>query len=64
MDEETWKYIRSFVADGNFTCLHRKHKNEGDINLSNGTGFTTETTRYAAHVKEAKDSIQVHILFS
>ncbi|KAH6901080.1 hypothetical protein BKA70DRAFT_1375132 [Coprinopsis sp. MPI-PUGE-AT-0042] len=51
-DPDTWKYTRSFVADGNFTCVHRKQKNEGDIYLNQGECYLTEPKRYAQHLKE------------
>ncbi|KAG2004971.1 hypothetical protein CC2G_003473 [Coprinopsis cinerea AmutBmut pab1-1] len=56
-DPEDWKYQRSLVADGNFVCVHRKQKNqgEGDVFLKKGEGFMTERTRYKAHLKEAEE---------
>ncbi|KAG2007514.1 hypothetical protein CC2G_015208 [Coprinopsis cinerea AmutBmut pab1-1] len=66
-DEDAWKYTRSFVADGNFTCVHRKGRGDDDdeslVYLKNGEGFMTETAAYARHLKvstEAKETPTCH----
>ncbi|EAU83220.2 hypothetical protein CC1G_11681 [Coprinopsis cinerea okayama7 len=57
-DPEQWKYTRSFVADGNFTCVHRKRANQGEVYLKNGEGFMTEKDRYQKHLKIAKETTE------
>ncbi|EAU86504.2 hypothetical protein CC1G_10226 [Coprinopsis cinerea okayama7 len=56
-DKDDWKYTRSFVADGNFTCIHRKQKNSDvEVGLKNGEGYMTETRRYRKHLATAKET--------
>ncbi|KAG2007148.1 hypothetical protein CC2G_014864 [Coprinopsis cinerea AmutBmut pab1-1] len=55
-DPEEWKYQRSLVADGNFVCVHRKQKDQGeDVYLKDGEGFMTESTRYRKHLESTEE---------
>ncbi|EAU89886.2 hypothetical protein CC1G_07038 [Coprinopsis cinerea okayama7 len=58
-DKDQWKFTRSFVADGNFTCIHRKQKRgELDVYLKNGEGYMVETTEYGRHLATAKETAE------
>ncbi|EAU81208.2 hypothetical protein CC1G_09452 [Coprinopsis cinerea okayama7 len=66
-DPEAWKYSRSFVADGNFTCVHRKGRNDANedslVYLRNGEGFVAEKDAYAEHIRvsvEVKEAPTCH----
>ncbi|EAU84183.2 hypothetical protein CC1G_13091 [Coprinopsis cinerea okayama7 len=58
-DKDQWKYTRSFVADGNFTCIHRKQRergeNEEEVALKLGEGYMVDPVRYAEHLSTAKE---------
>ncbi|KAH6906278.1 hypothetical protein BKA70DRAFT_1497792 [Coprinopsis sp. MPI-PUGE-AT-0042] len=58
-DDEAWKYIRSFVADGNFKCIHRTQKSEDDIWLSKGESYMTERKKYAQHISSTPETKQI-----
>ncbi|KAH6907800.1 hypothetical protein BKA70DRAFT_1427627 [Coprinopsis sp. MPI-PUGE-AT-0042] len=57
-DPESWKYLMSFVVDGNFLCAHLKAKGAGqDMFLKMGQGYFAGYERYMAHVgSKAKDT--------
>ncbi|KAH6869445.1 hypothetical protein BKA70DRAFT_1379648 [Coprinopsis sp. MPI-PUGE-AT-0042] len=59
LDDQAWKYIRSFVADGNFKCIHRAQKHEDDIWLNQGELYMTEPKRYAQHVSSTPETKQI-----
>ncbi|EAU93542.2 hypothetical protein CC1G_02772 [Coprinopsis cinerea okayama7 len=64
-DDEQWKYTRSYVADGNFTCVHRKGRQDDDslVYLKNGEGYMTNRHTYAKHLEtttEAKEPATCH----
>ncbi|KAG2002277.1 hypothetical protein CC2G_004478 [Coprinopsis cinerea AmutBmut pab1-1] len=51
--------LRSFVADGNFSCVHQRQRAaDQDIWISSGTGFMAERTAYAEHIKSATEEKQ------
>ncbi|EFI28001.1 hypothetical protein CC1G_14493 [Coprinopsis cinerea okayama7 len=63
--EEEWDELpdslklRSFVADGNFSCVHQRQRAANkDVWITSGTGFMTERTAYAAHIKSATEDKQ------
>ena len=42
--------------DGNFSAEHMKmRRSDDDVNLTEGTGFMVESTRYKAHLNAAQD---------
>ncbi|KAG2023692.1 hypothetical protein CC2G_001319 [Coprinopsis cinerea AmutBmut pab1-1] len=57
-DPEEWKYTQSFVADGNFTCIHRRQRKEEefDVGLKNGEGYMTEAGTYTEHLRIAEET--------
>ncbi|KAG2003780.1 hypothetical protein CC2G_004358 [Coprinopsis cinerea AmutBmut pab1-1] len=59
-DPEQWKYMRSFVADGNFTCIHRKMRNPDDPEsaLKDGEGYMTEKETYAKHLETSTEKAE------
>ncbi|EAU81827.2 hypothetical protein CC1G_12943 [Coprinopsis cinerea okayama7 len=55
-DPDDWKYTRSFVADGNFTCVHRKRESGSvGVALKHGEGYMTNPERYAKHLAEVTE---------
>ncbi|EAU81166.2 hypothetical protein CC1G_10453 [Coprinopsis cinerea okayama7 len=63
--EEEWDSLpdilklRSFVADGNFSCVHQKQRAaHKDVWITSGTGFMAERTAYSAHIKSATEDKQ------
>ncbi|EAU89764.2 hypothetical protein CC1G_12722 [Coprinopsis cinerea okayama7 len=57
-DDEKWKYMRSYVADGNFTCVHRKGRQDDDslVYLKNGEGYMTKRDSYAEHLDNTRET--------
>ena len=57
---DRWKYGRSFVADGNFKCVHQQQSSrEEEVWLKNGEGIFTERTQYGAHIAHTKETVEV-----
>jgi hypothetical protein len=57
-----WIYTRTFVMDGNFSAEHMKmRRKDDDAAMTNGTGFMTESSRYAEHLRIAKGNSEVRI---
>ncbi|KAH6884720.1 hypothetical protein BKA70DRAFT_1237495 [Coprinopsis sp. MPI-PUGE-AT-0042] len=54
-DSEDWKYTRSLVGDGNFTCIHRSQPAQSDVALKSGESFVVAPERYKKHVATAVD---------
>jgi len=49
--------------DGNFSAEHMKmRRKDDDATMTNGTGFMTESTRYAEHLHIAKGNTEVSII--
>ncbi|KAH6904731.1 hypothetical protein BKA70DRAFT_1373436 [Coprinopsis sp. MPI-PUGE-AT-0042] len=62
-DPEQWKYTRSFVGDGNMTCVHRHRPGQSDVYLKDGEGFMTARNPYSTHIEttvEAKEKRTCH----
>ncbi|EFI26719.1 hypothetical protein CC1G_15640 [Coprinopsis cinerea okayama7 len=59
-DPEQWKFTRSFVADGNFTCIHRRLRTpeDSDVSLKDGEGYITEKTSYAKHLATSTETTE------
>lgn len=52
--------LRSFVADGNFSCVHQKQRaSEHDAWITSGTGYVTEKNDYAKHIKATTEAKEV-----
>uniref|UniRef100_A0A5K1K3H2 CHIP6 n=1 Tax=Ganoderma boninense TaxID=34458 RepID=A0A5K1K3H2_9APHY len=59
-DEQTWKYTRSVVMDGNFSAQHRKMRNpDDDVPLADGHAFMVKDLPYKEHLKTAKEYNEV-----
>ncbi|THH05826.1 hypothetical protein EW146_g9795 [Bondarzewia mesenterica] len=60
-DEDKWKYMRSFMIDGNFSAEHMKMRNPwDDVVLTDGVGYMVTEGNYKDHlteVIESKDAI-------
>lgn len=55
-------YIRSFVADGNFSADHLRLKGQGDdVWLLDGRGMMTERKTYHTHLAVAKEEKSVRV---
>ena len=49
--------------DGNFSAEHMKmRRKDDDATMTNGTGFMTESSRYAEHLHIAKGNTEVSIV--
>ena len=49
-----WKYMQTFVMDGNFSAEHLKMRRPtDDIPIADGHAFMVQAAPYAAHLKEA-----------
>ncbi|KAG2019723.1 hypothetical protein CC2G_005137 [Coprinopsis cinerea AmutBmut pab1-1] len=57
-DTEKWKYTRSFVADGNFTCIHRKQRERDspEVHLKHGEGYMVSPVEYGKHLATAQET--------
>ncbi|KAF6746113.1 hypothetical protein DFP72DRAFT_992875 [Ephemerocybe angulata] len=55
-DLRRWLYMRGFVIDGNFKCIHRMQKGgTKDIGLKAGEGYVTAPIPYSEHVLETTE---------
>ncbi|KAH6907255.1 hypothetical protein BKA70DRAFT_1372228 [Coprinopsis sp. MPI-PUGE-AT-0042] len=58
-DPDSWKYIMSFVGDGNFVCAHLKTKGAGqDVFLKQGQGYFVGPMEYNKYISKSKESYQ------
>ncbi|THH14497.1 hypothetical protein EW146_g5832 [Bondarzewia mesenterica] len=64
-DEEKWKYMRSFVMDGNFSAEHMKMKNLwDDVMLTDKTGYMVTEGNYKDHLQAAIESKDMNMDYS
>ncbi|KAI0316544.1 hypothetical protein OF83DRAFT_1060179 [Amylostereum chailletii] len=57
-----WKFMRSFVMDGNFSAEHlRSRAPEDDVVLADGTGYMVATDEYEQRLASAPDEQKVSL---
>ena len=57
--------MQSFIVDGNFTADHIKQtRPNDDVWLTNGEGMMTEIEPYEAHIKAAKETVEVSFVYT
>ena len=55
-----WKYMQTFVIDGNFSAEHLKMRQPAnDISIADGHGFMVTDGPYKQHLLEATEDRQV-----
>ncbi|KAH6908105.1 hypothetical protein BKA70DRAFT_1372112 [Coprinopsis sp. MPI-PUGE-AT-0042] len=62
-DPEQWKFTRSFVGDGNMTCVHRSRPGQSDVYIKDGEGYMTAREPYGEHIRttvEVKEKRTCH----